>query len=197
MKKQLRWFGHAVIYLALIAIGLLIGKIITVPGITCSKELNPLEGVSILFSLFALIYVALILDKHKEVKKNQRELIFKRIDDLDRCVDSTRLVDNRINFKEAVSCLKKINRLSMYVGRFIVLVNISEDEFTKSFQKMHKDLNVLMTFTPAKLKRGQNHPIKCEKGMLIYSDERVYEIESAIEFIKSYLYDLLLKVAKE
>lgn len=196
MKNKLRVFGHIVLCLLCVVIGFFLGKIVMVPGVTCSKEINPLHGVSILFSLFAVIYVALMLDKYKESQRKQRELIYDRIDDLLVCVNSINLEEESICLTKVNIALKKMWVMSTYVSKFIKLMNLPKNNFEHTFKVSHKELRELLTNTPVTSIENEDPPIKCERGILIYNYARRGDIEANIDTIKNLIFDLQFNIAK-
>lgn len=195
MKNKLRTFGHIILCLVCIIIGFLISKIVKVPGITFAKELNPLHGISILFTLFIAIYVSLMLDKHKESKKIQRDLVFDRIHNLLECINSINIDKDKFILTEVTSTLKKIGIQLNYVKKFIKLTNITKKEFKDKFDLHYKKLKDLMTNTPITEGTNGNPPIECVRGKLIYNSDRKREIELQVEQFKNLIFDLQFEIA--
>lgn len=202
MKKtsKLRMIGWIVLFCLIWVIGVLCGKLITVPGVAISKEVNPLHGVSILSSIFIAIYIALILDKHKECKKIQRELVFRRIDEIYENIASLylKLENKSINLTEANLVSKRIWTLFDSLKKLIEMSNIcSIKGFDSSFREKHKELKNLMTNTPIDPTEYDCPPIKVEDGIVKYSQSRVQEIESCIDSLKSCIFELQITITNQ
>lgn len=197
MKSKIFHIGFAILLLVAIGIGFLLAKLITVPGIIFSKEINPLHGVSILSSVFIAIFLAIIFDKHKESRKVQRELILKRIEDLLGHVDKIdQIMDqNDIQLTSVTSSIKKVRMSFEFIKKVIALVKIKAANFEDNFEKHHKELNYLATYTPIKTDRNNKVPIKCIKGVLKYENDRLQEIESNIQSMKDNIFELQIFIA--
>jgi hypothetical protein len=183
-KNKYNLIGNIALYIVCLVTGFFVGKLVSIPGVSLAKEINPLHGISIFCSFFCVIFVSLLLDKHKEASKGQRQLMLNQLESLLENVEqlSTRLCKEGIEFVVVTSLLKKVGKRATNIVNLFKRIDINKNDFVTRFCPLHKELRDLMTNTP--IVSEHENPIQFKKGHLVFSEERIREIEAKIEELK-------------
>ncbi len=178
-----------------LVIGILIGKIVTIP---CSfaVSMDPLEGVSILCTVFVAVYVSSILESQKDSFKIKRDLALSRAKDLDEYVHEIAefISISGQKYGEITFRLKKIFMMSERISKVLTLTKIKNQDFRNKFQNLHKELRVLMTNIPISISSSEEIPLVCTDGKVIYSRERLQEIEIKLDEVKDCVLKLQIEI---
>ena len=187
-NKFLDWlFGFSIF-----GIGFVTSKTISFHHFKIDSDINLLDLASIFITIMLAYLVYAILDKNKEDRVKEKELILKRVDDIYTYIELNqyKIVNGSVKYSDYASFIKRCNNQVSNIEDFIKLTKIQlniqcKDEIFANT----RDLKNLMTNTLTneeiiKLNLETN-PIIVEAGNVTYSDERLEQIELKFEELKN------------
>lgn len=194
--KRLELIIVCALFVIVLLAGILIGKILYFPGITCELKLNPLHGLSILTSLFLALVVSCFWAKLKENQKLCKDIFFHRLREiLDGVETLKKNLQQQMNINEIIG---PISDLQKVFSRFEDSIAISKTTVAykpEIFKEKIKGLRSLMTDTPIVAENNDELPIVIEANIARYSPHRYGEIEKLLREIEDYILELEFKVA--
>jgi len=181
-----------------LVIGILIGEMCIIPGLTIQKEINPVHAISIFTTILIAILVSIIFDKEKEKNNSEKQLIVNRINSALEIADllHSKVAEKQIELSSAVSIIKRINITVSCIYKTLELVKLKVTPDKSECQGRIKDLNVSMTYTSVCDKGKPSPHIAVIKGILTYSPQRVSELETQIEHLKNMLLELQVHIIR-
>jgi len=176
-------------------VGLLLGKMIDVPGFTLNKEINPLHAISILVPLIIAIVFTWFFSREQEKERVLKSILIKRIGELVEFVDyvQDRLMNGEINIHFAPTISKKIwsaltcTRYSIVESKSPVPFDVGEAEL------ILRKINRLITETPSD-GGGNTETTTISNGIYNYSLARKSEINRNLDNAKNALYRLQIRI---
>lgn len=199
MRSRVGFIGHCLLCGLFFATGVMTGKALYVPGVTWGKEINPVHAMSILIAAIVAIYVSLVLDRHKESRKVLRDLLLRKIDTLSTSIDHilTTIEPSEVRLADVHLSLKTVHLRYADLQRVISKVNAQSGTFEKRFQSLYNDLRVLTTYLPIGPNVSEAPPIRCRKGQVTYSTNRLTEIRNAVTLMCDCICTLQVDIARE
>ncbi len=197
MKNKTILLSSGLCIISLI-IGILIGKMCIIPGLTIQKDINPVHAISIFTTILIAILVSIIFDKEKEKNNSEKQLIVNRINSALEIADLLhyKVAEKQIELSSAVSMIKRINITVSCIYKTLELVKLRIAPDKSECQAKIKDLNNLMTYTSVCDKGKPSPHIAVVKGLLTYSPQRVSELETQIEHLKNILLELQVHIIR-
>jgi hypothetical protein len=178
------------------AVGILVGKILFIPGISIQREINPVHALSIISTLFVAIVISILFAQEKDKNKGRKEIVLNRVcAGLEIC-DSLfgKINDNKIEHSQAVSIFKRIGIVTKCVfyacNKIELKLTMNEDKFNEQAKRV-KDL---MTNTPIIPENVNTPPIKTTKGIVEYNSNRIAEIETELEKLRNMFLELQIDI---
>ena len=184
-----------VITAALLMAGILGNTLADPNTIHFTKELNPIHALSVLVTLFGIIYVSTKLDAQKESKRKLRECIQRRLQDLGTKVSTLMEYGTASN---STVCVTEVNRQLKLLGiagtqicEISNEVNIIRDSQLLTFPGKWQSLLVCMTtFSVPDPEQGDTPDVVVNDNLIVYSFGRKAEIKRICE-------DLLNLISRE
>lgn len=189
--------GQILTGVVLLIIGILIGKLCFIPGVTMGREINPVHALSILVSLLIACILAIWIDRHKEKNKTEKSLVIKRIDDSILILETIheKLLSHSIGVVEVASLLKRLSMQINCLKKLVCTHSICRpDQFEKCINEI-SDFKALITSTPAvEEEPGIEPAVRAVDNIYHYSKNRIIEIETKVEILKNYTLELQMEV---
>jgi hypothetical protein len=182
--------------------GITIGKFITFPFFEIDKHLNVVEISSILTTLIAAYLITNVLEKSKQNFRVEKDLLIKRLEDIDHMYDDISLKIDSANFSysEAASIIKRIRTSFTCLFKLLENTKINFDSSIKENMAQEiSELKDLLTDTPQiaddKISRS-NLPIDVKNDVLILSRSHLLRIETKLNSLKNACINLQFEINK-
>ncbi|WP_316758590.1 hypothetical protein [Pedobacter aquatilis] len=159
-----------------------------------------IDVVAAIIGLLTLVVTALlaywvsnIIEKARDLNKNEKEIILSRIADFSRHIDSMldALYSNNIPLIKVTSSIKQCNLMNS--GILFLITESQTIETNTSYQTLIfnqlQDIKSMMTDYPAnpQLAAGQIEPVQVISNSYVYTDTRIIEVELSLGAIKDEL----------
>jgi hypothetical protein len=120
-------------------------KVVDIPGIRVSGDINPLHFMSILTTVFVAVLVSIFFDQHKEKNKVGKGLFFKRIDDVLKIIDNIHEhIDKcEIEITAAASINKRLRSSISFIFSALENKKIVARSEKDKIERILKDINIL------------------------------------------------------
>jgi hypothetical protein len=172
-KRNKRLIDFAV-YAALILIGFILGKLFNIWYFTIDEKINLVDLLSIIVTVTAAFIVAKVLDKEKQDRRTEKDLILKRVEDIYQHIETCqpKLTASSVPYQFAASQIKGIYTYLNTANKIIsnTEIQITEDHKSKIVSNLRKIKDLLTS--------GNN----VSSGAIQLTQSRVIEIEA--EFVK-------------
>jgi hypothetical protein len=177
-------------------IGILVGKILFIPGISIQHEINPVHALSVISTLFVAIVVSILFTQEKDKNKGKKEIVLNRVCAGFEICDSLhgRIIDNKIDHSHAVSVFKRIAIVTKCVFYACKTIGLTITMNEAKFNEQAKRLKDLMTNTPIIPDDLTTPPIKITKGIIEYNSNRIAEIETELEKLRNMFLELQIDI---
>lgn len=186
----------AILYASIFAGGCLVGKLVSVPGVTMGREINPVHALSILCTLVVAVLVSIHLDRNKRRDSSQRDIYLKRIEAVSGVVEELygRVIEGPIPYTAVTSRIKRI-RASLNALLAPLATAIGNRDFEAPLMNAIRELNEQMTKTDIAGSRGKlPKDISIKDNVITYSGTYKAQIESGLDVLRSRLFELQLLV---
>ncbi len=179
---------------AVFGIGFVCSKSFSSERFSVVNDLNIIDLVSLLLTPILAYIVYSVLDKNKEDRSKEKDLIIKRIDEIYEYIDANyiKTVSNEnLNYSSIITSLKRMNMQIKNSKKLLQLANIQIEEIfideILSVIKELKDLetNILTNAQVQLLPSNQINPIIVTNGTVNYSNLRLDEIEEKFDELKN------------
>ena len=189
--------------LSIFGIGFVSAKVISGGQFEIDKNLNVIDLSSLLLTPVLAYIVYSVLDKNKEDRTKEKELILKRIDDFYTFIDSfyLRTISNsNLSYSLTLSDLKRLNDQIKNAQKLLTLANIAiEDNYINNVLVTIRELkelktDILTNAQVAALSVNSANPIVVAAGIVIYSSSRLNEIEGKFDDLKNQVILFQLKI---
>lgn len=146
-RITLQVISHIVIF----CLGFVISKVVSIPGVYLSLEINPTHLISILATVFIALVLSIGFDFYKEKRKVEKGLIFQRLNETNEIIDKiNEYVENGVVPTPVMNSSNK--RLRSTISFIFEVMNKCEMETligAKEVDDLVKKILDLMTNTPA------------------------------------------------
>ncbi|MBL0209448.1 MAG: hypothetical protein IPQ13_00810 [Holophagaceae bacterium] len=187
MKNRKNLFS--IIYIIIIAIlgGFFVGRFLSLPEITLDQNINAIQLLSVLTTLFGIVFISIIVDRNKEIDKIKRDLVLKRLEDLYNKVDELPQIieGNKANQYTMKLKLKYIGLQSVFYKKLTNNAAIDDGPNSIHFIEIHRILRFMTTNTELKTSKTRDKNLRIDGDDFVYSDERITEIDQEIEIFKN------------
>jgi hypothetical protein len=196
MKDKL--FCKILLLTTIFLMGILLGKIIDIPGITIDTKINPLHALSILVTFLIALLITVYFQTNKEINNAANSIIIKRIDKVIEILDilNELILDGSIEILKAPSITKRVYSSLNCIFQSIKENNINVTVDFKTVEDRSRKIKDLLTDTPAKIDTDTVAPIHIADNKYVYSSARVSELERQIEDLKNDLFRAQLEINK-
>lgn len=165
---------------------------------TYSYEISLMDAITLLGTALMAWYVARVLEKNIQDKRLEKDLILNKIDEVDQAINALINLNSsgdEIAYVKVVHLLQKSRKWS---SRFWSIIDKKYKPLYKKEKNRYDDMmvkirqvNRLCTYTsPA----GNDQDIRILDGIITYSDNRKYELDSKLESIRDDLLEFKLEV---
>jgi len=134
-----------------------------------------------------------IIEKNRDLNKNEREITLSRISDFSKSIDSIveAIYTNDTSTLKIASSIKQCNLLNSSILHLIKESKtiVTETLFQNNIHINLTELRVAMTQYPASppLQAGQPEPVVVQNNLYLYTDDRKIEVEQLLNKIKEHL----------
>lgn len=194
-----------VIYIVILVLGILLGKLVSVwPLLDLKYEVDIIGALStlssIIITLLVAYWVANFLEKSKETNRAEKDLFIRRIEDLSLLIEelSEKVSSQSLEFIEAASTLKRIS-----IKYHSVFSCLTETEITidGAYETEAKEtialIKDLLTNTPVLNEDNVNEiPIEIRDGIIRITNERKIQIEASFDKLKTNIFVTELAINK-
>ena len=196
-----------VLYVFLIAFGFSLRCIISyqISDFSLDKNINIVDLTSLFLTLFLAYLVYAVLDKNKETRVKEKDIIINRIQEIYDFVQTVSLThnDSRADFTPTVANLKRLHRHFVNIDKIVKLTTIDmPSKYKDELLTLTRDLKSLMTST-LQTAEIQDYtqaqipiPISISEGQIIYSAIRNNEILVKFDDIKNKIIEYQFEVNK-
>ncbi len=195
MKNRISKLALIVLASVVLALGFLLGKLVSVPGLEVDKSISLTHAASILVTIVVAVVISVLIDGIKEQKKLTREVVIPMVDKLIIHVDNTKetLLKGSLPLATANSFGKKIIVPLSHVKNAVVAKNKTAIDLFDDLESMVKEIRVNLTETPQKNSNPSEHPVIVNPKLgYIYSDKRTDQIEVLLDNLNNNLLKLQL-----
>jgi len=203
MKNLLNNILKAVFCLALVALGILIGKFYNFPHFEISKDIDLTSLLSIVVTIGLAIFITVYFDKRKSDNRIEKDLILRRVCNIYEITSELQKesVSGTIPYTEAASSIKRINTALKSIYKTVEKCQFSiKDDIKERLKDAIGDLRDKLTDTP-KMNEEQIQnselPIEVKDGIIHYNRHRIAQIESKFDVIKDSLLELEIRINKK
>ncbi len=114
--KPKEWVLPAVTVISLSG-GFLAGKIVGVPGITCQTELNPLQALSIVVTIYIAVAFGVVLSRRDKVSDVEKQLVIGKLAKIEGALQDVRglVLDGNLGVNAAVAFRKQFTAVFLCV----------------------------------------------------------------------------------
>lgn len=191
--------NHRVLYviigILIFAIGVTIGKLIDWGYFILNKEISIIEALSLFATIGAAIYIANVLEKEVQDKRNEKDLLLKRSEEISKKIDDcldTISVDNIPFFKVTHG----IQRLTLSIRYVLEAIARSKKTFESDLGSTYmEDIRFLRQFLTDTPKGNSTNPdLSIENDLIRISPRRQILIEMKLEELKNKLFVLQIEI---
>jgi hypothetical protein len=194
----------------LITTGIVIGKCVNFSFFKVDSNINLVDVLTIVTTIYAVWYVSKVLDKEKQDKRTEKDLILKRTEDIYNLISNMRekVLRGNVPYSEASSHLKRISVSISDTYNILKSLKLSvSDEGRKNLLSNVRALRNLLTNTPIANIVVQNDqttqqnpnsalPIQVINGVIHFNNNRIIEIESEYDKFKHNILLMQLSINK-
>lgn len=188
-------FGVMLILVLAVSVGYVLGIFFQHDLMVINNEIDVLSGLSILSSLFVLIYLSILFEKAREGDRIKKEIVLRRCAKLEESIDSLRDTINRksIDVSELTFMLKALSADYYSVVDFINSAEYSLETFENDFIASQKRLRAISTYY--KKSTGGNSAISISNNLVTYSSFRKTKIRAELANVEKLIIKLELDIA--
>ena len=193
IKKTLKIFGFIFTFF----IGVLFGVFLNIPYFSVDGKINIIDALSLVCTILLAIYITKVLEKSKEDKRNEKDLILIRTDDIFQIITtiSSKISPSGINYNEITALLKRLSMSIQVIYNVLNLISIEIDPKSKALiNDSVRKIRDLLTDTPVESEIPPLvlfSPIRITNNNILLSTLRITEIE--VDKLKQNL--LLLQIS--
>lgn len=187
MIKKTRFSSILFLTIITLVAGFFLGNLFLIPNVSIDPRINTMQLLSVLTTLFGIVFISIIVDKNKEIDKIKKDLVLRNLDDLYQKIDklSLSIDNNRSNQSTIKSQLKGIGSQAVFYKTLTTNAKLCDGIHCNSFIEIHRILRFLTTNTELRTSRTRDKNLRIEGDDFIYSEERVIEIDLEIEKFKN------------
>lgn len=174
-----RGIGIILISLGAFVIGYFTNILVELENLNFSKDIDPLNVVSLVLSFILVVYISILFEQVKERSRLKKEIVLSKADQLINEIENLSKNINRNNLpvSEVPPALKQLSLEFYSANNLIELAGYSNKEFSKTFLKAYRDLRNLVSLTSAK--RAESNDIHVDHGKFKYSSIRLSAIQKS------------------
>lgn len=185
-----------------LVIGSILGKILgNYELFTIDTQLNLIDLLSILVTILLAIYIAKVLDKEKQNSQSSKDLVLKKIDQLETDIlqFENLLECCQIELLKVTSNCKKMStqfsRITKMCREFSLTINADSIEELKD--AIHKIREILTTTQPGVDSRESRLEVRVENGIVFFGMNIKYNLEIPLEAAKKAICDIQIELNKQ
>lgn len=178
------------------AIGFVCGSMINVPGLSLSRNLNPIHLISILSTVLVALILKTVVEDSRSKGRVRREFITKYIEMAQQRIDtiSIELQDGAISCTKAPSLSKRVTRIARWINDALRSCKIAAPNSWNTVENHLRKLNDLLTSSPRRPISQAGLSIHASDGKYRYSEARIQEIELCIDELLGVFADLHIEI---
>ena len=162
-------------------------------------KINILDAISFIATLLLAYIIYDVIDRNKEVRVREKEIILKKTDEFYSFIDERQkiIADNSVSFNHVSRIQKRIDSQIVIIESLIKQCNLTTGkDFKGEFRKLANDLNKLLTLTPTNLQitQGVIVEIVISNNIVTYTLRRLSDIEDQFESLKSKIAEYQIKI---
>lgn len=189
--------------ICLVFIGILIGKLISVPYFEVSKSIDLIDIFSVLVTIIIAILLTVFFDKRKNDSRIEKDLILRRVDNVYEiiCELQKESISGTIPYTEAASSIKRISTSMRSIYNTIEKCQFTiKKDIKESIKIAIIDLRNILTDTPIINENeieNSDLDIKVKDGNIIFKKQKLIQIESKFDVLKDFLLELEIRINKK
>ncbi len=202
MQIIVKILSNPICAIVLFVFGFSLGKIYdwTAFKINTTIDFNLFDVFSLLITVSIAIYVAKILEADLQKKQSRRDIWIDRFCQLEAILGRLSQIVNgsAICFHTVVNIHHQLRSKYSHIMKMLKVPKdvLDKDKDLANLMKNINTLKRLLSETPVNVNNNKkNQKIKVQNGVLIYSNERLSEINRYIELIDNSIFMLKLKFA--
>jgi hypothetical protein len=188
---------NIICYLVVFSIGITVGKLLNWGYFELSKEVSIIEALTLFVTIGVAIYVAKILEKEVQDVRIEKELYIAKITEIESITkDFETLIEEKNSSYNKIN--NRINSCRMKKGSIFNAIrkNLRQirdiDNFEREITDGINSLKRLLTETP--VVSESNPAISVKKDVVIYSPNRIIEINTEINSISENLFKIKVRI---
>ncbi|GGG35391.1 hypothetical protein [Christiangramia forsetii] len=195
--KQLFKIGVAI---AIFFLGFVTSKYISIPYFRINNELDPVALFSALVSVIVVYLFYIYIDKDKEDRVREKDLVLGRIEEVYQLIkdQSFQITSSSLEYSKAAANTKRITVQLKNIEELLKATNINhhKKEFDEVLQQVRSVKDLLTSYKAPKGELTQDYipDIKVEQGTAYYSPNRMKQINSAYDALKTKVLTYQLKI---
>lgn len=203
MKNLLNNILKSILSLALVALGILIGKFYNFPHFEISKSIDLISLLSIIVTVGLAIIITVHFDKRKSDNRVEKDLILRRVDNVYEITTELQKesISGTILYTEAASSIKRISTAMQSIYKTVDKCAFSiKDDIKGSIKTAIGDLRDILTDTPKVSEeqiQNSDLPIEVKDGVIHYNRQRIAQIEAKFDVLKDTLLELEIRINKK
>lgn len=189
--------------IALVLVGVVLGKFIDFPYFEISKKVDLINALSILVTILIAVLITVFFDKRKNDNRIEKDLILRRVDNVYEITNDLQKesISGEIPYTEAASMIKRINTSIQSIYKTVEKCQFTiENDIKESIKNAISDLRNILTDTPKineeKIEKS-DLPIEVKDGVISYNRQRIGQIEAKFDGLKDCLLELEVRINKK
>ncbi|HEX8268874.1 MAG TPA: hypothetical protein VF581_03190 [Flavobacterium sp.] len=192
------WF---IFYLFIFIVGFVWAKCYDFDNFEIDNKINVVDIFSIILTFLLAFFVYSYLDKYKEVRVKEKELILNRVQEIYLFIDASyrESLNGTIEYTRPAYIVKRINIQLDNVGQMLAVAQINlHSSFNIEIKLLSRQLKSLMTdsltLTQLNNLQSQVNPIVISNNIATYSDLRRNQIELKYDQLKNKVSEYQLRI---